>query len=79
MPLSSDSQENLNSTSIEINCSGTDEVVCPHCGYEFSDSWDFGFNGREMDIQCGNPECEKVFSCEPDYSVVYYSRKKKQP
>lgn len=25
----------------EIKCEYTDEVVCPHCGYEFNDSWEF--------------------------------------
>lgn len=61
----------------EIECHGTDEVVCPFCGYEFSDSWDFNFQGNEMEIECGNEACEKTFLCSPYYAVTYYSDKPK--
>jgi hypothetical protein len=39
-----------------IDCSGTDELVCPYCGYEHSDSWE---RSDEGDFQCF--ECEKSF------------------
>jgi len=58
-----------------IECWGTDEVVCPHCGYEYSDSQEF--------IKDNNPDIGKItcdgcgleFKCEGEYSVVYYSEK----
>lgn len=61
----------------EINHSDTDEAVCPYCGYEFSDSWEFfhdddGVTGT--DIQCNN--CNKTFFCELVFDITYTSSKK---
>lgn len=40
-------------------------IICPYCGYEFSDS-DSVFEDRafldSMDIQC--PDCDETFECE---------------
>jgi len=46
----------------EIDCSYTDEIVCPHCGYEFSDSWEnFQYNDEYIEgIEC--EKCEKEFN-----------------
>jgi len=34
----------------------TEEVVCPHCGYEYADSWEFTsattHDGEEMNLDC---------------------------
>jgi uncharacterized Zn-finger protein len=57
-----------------IDCLDTNEIVCPYCGYEFSESWTyFESSGNEEKIQC--PECDQKFTCSPDYTVTYYSRK----
>ena len=45
----------------------THEAICPHCGYEFSDSWEFA--SWEPDIEC--PDCEMHFSCSRDTWVTY--------
>lgn len=64
----------------EIDCRGTDEIVCPYCGYVFGDSWEEKFeHGNAKEITCPNyPDCHEVFICEPEYSVVYYTVKKKK-
>ncbi len=55
-----------------IECSGTDEVVCPYCGHEHSDSWEwFRDNGHDVDIDCAT--CGKTFRASPDYSVTYFT------
>lgn len=59
----------------EIDCSYTDEVVCPYCGYEFSNSYEFFRDDRMGDwvegIEC--EKCEKEFNVGADYSVTYSS------
>lgn len=47
----------------------TDEVVCPHCGYEHGDSWEMCEGEREC------PECEKSFEMEREVSVSYTTSK----
>lgn len=51
----------------------TDEVQCPHCGYEFSDSWEFGIDGDEHEVECLNEECEKDFIFYVDCITTYRS------
>lgn len=48
----------------------TDEVVCPYCHYEFSDSWEFSDNG---DIVCD--ECNKEFFMYRHIEVSYVTEK----
>ena len=61
----------------EIDCTNTSEVVCPYCGYESSDSYDYFYPGNTNDaeIECG--ECYKEFSVYRDIFVSYNSYKKK--
>ena len=47
----------------------TDEVVCPHCGYEHGDSWDM----RDGEQDCS--ECGKPFVMER-YTTVKYTTEK---
>lgn len=49
-----------------------DEVVCPHCGYEHSDSWEM----RDGEHEC--PECDKKFELECHHSVTYSTTKPKE-
>ena len=58
----------------EIDCSYTDEIVCPHCGYKFSDSSEvFCLISNDLfeGLECDN--CEKEFNVERSISVTYNS------
>jgi hypothetical protein len=62
----------------EIDCSYTDEVVCPYCGFEFGDSYElFEFNFRDYieGLECD--ECKKEFNVERCVEVTFNSYKKK--
>jgi DNA-directed RNA polymerase subunit RPC12/RpoP len=60
----------------EIDCSFTRDVVCPHCGYEFKDSYDFfEYHGQEADLECY--ECGKEFIACSHITIDYSSHKKK--
>lgn len=52
----------------------TDEIVCPHCGHEWGDSWeclsDGATHGNE---ECG--ECGGRFEWTADFSVSYTTSK----
>ena len=50
---------------IEHDC--TDEITCPYCGYEFSESWEYGRDHGE--IECH--ECDKSFTYSRDIQVTY--------
>lgn len=54
----------------EIDHDFTDEVVCPWCGYEHSDSFEFQDTGNK---KC--PECENEFSFEREIEVTYSTKK----
>ena len=55
---------------VEIEHEYTAEVVCPWCGYEFTDSWDFPDDGEE---EC--PSCWKPFKFSRDVTVDYCTEK----
>jgi sarcosine oxidase delta subunit len=55
----------------DIDCEGTDEVVCPYCGYVHSDSWELG--GDSGEDRCSG--CEKFFSWTRNVSVSYSTSK----
>ena len=60
----------------EIDCSYTDEIVCPHCGYTFQNSWEIADPldaSSEHEIEC--EECEKEFMFYAEWEVHYCSRK----
>lgn len=57
----------------EIDHEYTDEIVCPFCGNEFSDSFEYG-EGEDIGlIECG--ECEKEFYATRNISVSYSTKK----
>ena len=60
----------------KIDHDHTDEVICPYCGYEFSDSWEFNANQDEQHVEC--EECGKEFFLYVDITVNYTTRKKKE-
>lgn len=50
----------------ELDNSYNDEITCPWCGLEFTDSWAYG--------SCGNSEClrcEKPFSFDSNTTTTY--------
>lgn len=57
-------------TAMEINTTLTDEIVCPHCGHEFSDSWDV--DGDQV-VKCA--ECGEEFEAARFIHVSYTSQR----
>jgi len=57
----------------EMDHSYTDEVVCPYCGYEYGDSWEWPDSGE---TECD--ECEKTFGYFRNVEVTYSSFKKEK-
>ncbi len=55
----------------EIDHDHTDEIVCPCCGYEHQDSWEFQDNGEQ---KCYG--CKKVFTWDRQVKVTYCTTKK---
>lgn len=55
----------------DINCEFTLDIVCPYCGYGFSDSWEWDSEGEEY---CEN--CDNEFSYERIVTVAYSTYKK---
>lgn len=54
----------------EIEHEYTAEVVCPWCGYEYTDSWELSDEGDE---EC--PNCWKPFRYSRDVTVDYSTEK----
>ncbi len=54
----------------KIDCEYTQEIVCPHCGYAHSESYEFGDGGEEDgQDECGR--CGKEFYWSRTISVSY--------
>ena len=53
----------------------TDEVVCPYCGYEHSDSWEYSMkhDGDETEIECN--DCNKKFIANLNVEYSYSTSK----
>lgn len=63
----------------EIDCFCTKEIVCPHCGYEFSDSYEIFYNPDDdffRGLECN--ECNKQFNVWKTVSIKYRSSKIKE-
>lgn len=54
----------------EMDHSYTDEIVCPHCGYEHTDSWEQG-SGNEEDFESECHDCGKVILVSRMVTVKY--------
>ncbi len=57
---------------MEVEHEYTEEVVCPWCGHEHGDSWEWTSNSDDM--KCD--ECGKEFGYEKDITVKYCTSKK---
>jgi len=52
----------------------TDEIVCPYCGYEFTDSWEYNDLGvSKLFITCR--DCKKYFDTTIHFEVSYSTDK----
>lgn len=48
----------------------TENAICPYCGYEDYDSWEWAqSNEEEQDVDCSS--CGKEFHLHIDYDVSY--------
>lgn len=56
----------------EIDHEGTDEIVCPYCGYEFSDSWEY--YDEEDPMTCYG--CSKEFYLQIHREISYDTYRK---
>lgn len=58
----------------DIDHAGTSEVVCPHCGFTFSDSSElFDDYATAAVVDCD--ECCEMFNVEREFTVTYTTRK----
>lgn len=55
----------------EIDHTNTSEVICPYCGDEFEDAWEWSSNSGEHECDCGN-----TFEYEREVEVTYSTNKK---
>ena len=54
----------------------TREVVCPHCGYEFRDSWELdreSGDGENIEVECPSEKCGKKFRCWREITIQWSS------
>lgn len=58
----------------EIDHSHTDNAVCPHCGTEHRDSWEFGALTRSDSGETDCHECGKPFTWVREIEVTYSTR-----
>ncbi len=61
----------------EIDCEGTDQIICPHCGFEHTDSYESMSaeprDGDKHNTECGS--CEKPFMVRLNVTYDWDSRK----
>ncbi|MBI9110251.1 hypothetical protein [Maridesulfovibrio ferrireducens] len=51
----------------------TNEIKCPYCDYEFSDSWEFNDSDECSEVDC--PECGKEFALTVNIKIDYSTEK----
>lgn len=52
----------------------TRDLVCPWCGYEHDESWEFG-GGQEGEFRLDCHSCDQPIAGERRVTVVYYSQR----
>lgn len=56
----------------DIDHEYTKEIVCPYCGCEFTDSWEYSSDDEDLGlIECYNEECGKSFYAYRDIDISY--------
>lgn len=58
----------------DIDHEYTNEIVCPHCGYEYGDSWEYlESDGDTREMECD--ECGEKFEAVLHLTVEYSTEK----
>jgi hypothetical protein len=59
----------------ELETEYTSDIICPHCGEEYGDSWEYNDDDGETlnCISCGEP-----FHLSVDFNVSYTTKKLKE-
>ena len=60
----------------ELDYKYTDEIVCPYCGYKFSDSHEYFGSSDECADNIYCDECDKEFDAVRNISVSFSTYKK---
>ena len=58
---------------MEIDTYQTEEIICPFCAHEYSDSWEY--HDYRGNLSCN--ECRKEFYLEVNFDVSYSTSKNK--
>lgn len=64
-------QPNRTMKTTDIDHDGTDNLVCPYCGYEHTDSWEI--EDDEGERSCD--DCQKEFTYQREVTTTYASEK----
>lgn len=59
----------------DIDCSATEEVVCPHCAYQYKDSWEIFKNSDYDEVRVNCENCGLDFEVHQNFIVTYTSNK----
>ena len=59
---------------VTIKHEDTDEIVCPYCGYTYSDSWEFGDEHEDLGLMLCK-QCDKDFYATRHTSITYCTEK----
>ena len=54
-----------------IDCSYTDEIVCPHCEHAHCDSWEFFGSTADHASGCECEACGREFDATREMSITY--------
>lgn len=60
----------------DIDHEYTDEIVCPYCGYEFTDSWEYSDTQDEQVVDCH--DCGEEFLLYMHVTIDYTTYKRKE-
>ena len=60
----------------EFDTEFRDDIVCPYCGYEFTDSWEYNDTQDEQKVDCH--DCGKEFLLYMHVTIDYSTYKKKE-
>ena len=63
----------------ELDCSYNDSPVCPWCGHEHQDAWEWPNDEHGDEQQCQNEDCEKWFSYSTETSRTFSTLKSCAP
>lgn len=52
-------------------------VICPHCGHEHGDAWEWCKSGTPQEVRCD--ACGQAFSAWAEYEVQYVTSAARAP